>query len=423
MSKNLSKNLSSSSVIERTTSRRTFTKAVVLVSVVGVLAAEAPLFKSAFAHVQALPPTVVQQPQTQTLLPRTDAFVFSTTNKLYHKYYFNGWSAWLNVNPDDTISFAGDQPAVAVVQQTLHVFAQDDGGNIVWMWSSDGQWSNWTLLGAPSGSGSLSSLAVTTQGDGSLDLFALASNAIPDPQTGEKLPADLFHRQWINSQWSDWENLGNSLSASVSINDKSMAVSSWGPGSLDVFVVGGDEAVWHQSFDNGQWLAWESLGGSVLQGLAAVSWGPGRIDVIACGKLDDVWHKWYDNSQWSGDLGGTNWESWEEQSLGDLAASAPALSSWGPGRLDVYVDGMDASLLHKWYDNGQWSSGPDTGEVWESLSNPPVSSLGSSGPASVSWLVPIQLTPTPIPPTPTPTPRPTPTRTIVCHPTQHILCP
>ena len=51
-------------------------------------------------------------------------------------------------------------------------------------------------------------------------------------------------------------------------------------------------------------------------------------------------------------------DAWE--SLGGVLTSQPAVSSWAPGRLDVFARGTDKALWHRWYDNNAWSR-------WESL--------------------------------------------------------
>jgi hypothetical protein len=45
---------------------------------------------------------------------------------------------------------------------------------------------------------------------------------------------------------------------------------------------------------NGSWSGWESLGGVFLHNPAAVSWGPNRIDIFVEGADSHLWHKaWY----------------------------------------------------------------------------------------------------------------------------------
>ena len=159
------------------------------------------------------------------------------------------------------------------------------------------------------------------------------------------------------------------------------------PGRLDVVVRGVDDQLWHKWFDAGSWSGWEALGGlttagpatTVVSGIgstssstastassgtsggtapgptgchwaasswtrpAAASWGPGRLDVVVRGVDDQLWHKWFDAGSWSG---------WEP--LGGLTTAGPATTSWSAGRLDVFVNGIDGQLWHKWWD-GAWS--------------------------------------------------------------------
>ena len=82
---------------------------------------------------------------------------------------------------------------------------------------------------------------------------------------------------------------------------------------------------------------------------AAVSWGHNRIDVFINGPQDALWHKWW-NGKWSG------WES-----LGGVLTSAPTVSSWSENRLDIFARGTENSLIHKWYDGG-WSHWEDLGQ-------------------------------------------------------------
>jgi subtilisin family serine protease len=114
------------------------------------------------------------------------------------------------------------------------------------------------------------------------------------------------------------------------------------------------------------WLNWESLGGQLTSAPSVSSWGAGRLDVFAKGVNNDLQHKWFDASQ-------GKWSGWE--SLGGQLTSAPAVSSWGAGRIDVFTRGANNDLRHKWFDanQGGWSG-------WESLGG----NLASD-PAAVSW--------------------------------------
>jgi hypothetical protein len=108
------------------------------------------------------------------------------------------------------------------------------------------------------------------------------------------------------------------------------------------------------------WLGWESLGGTLISAPSVSSWAPGRLDVFVRSTDSALWHKRYEDG----------WSGWE--SLGGVLTSAPAVSSWATGRLDVFVAGTDSAMWHKWYENG-WSG-------WESLGG-----VLTTAPAAVSW--------------------------------------
>lgn len=82
-------------------------------------------------------------------------------------------------------------------------------GNIIWLQSTNGDWSNKTLLGPrPTGYSGVRFLTVTTPGDGTLDLFGLGYDEILNPDgtdSDQFVIKDLLHRKWSNSQWSAWE--------------------------------------------------------------------------------------------------------------------------------------------------------------------------------------------------------------------------
>jgi hypothetical protein len=125
------------------------------------------------------------------------------------------------------------------------------------------------------------------------------------------------------------------------------AIASWGPGRLDVFVRGLDNALWHRAHHHGEWGSWSSLGGNFEDDPAAVSWEAGRIDVFVLGVDNAIWHIAHQ---------GGGWGSWG--SLGGTFTSSPAVASWEPGRLDVVARGADNTLQHIAFHGawGSWSS-------------------------------------------------------------------
>jgi hypothetical protein len=114
----------------------------------------------------------------------------------------------------------------------------------------------------------------------------------------------------------------------------------------------------------GRWCAWDTLmpalSGGVTSAPAITSWAPGRLDVFARSGSGRLAHTWSTGA----------FATWED--LGGGLLGAPAAVSWSAGRIDVFVRGTDNRLWHKWY-AGRWSA-------WEQLGG----SL-SSAPAVASW--------------------------------------
>ena len=112
------------------------------------------------------------------------------------------------------------------------------------------------------------------------------------------------------------------------------------------------------------WSGWDSRGGYVTSAAGISSWAPGRLDLFARGGDYQLYHKWYDD--------GPGWSAWEP--LGGSLTTGPAAVSWADGRIDVFARGSDNSLIHKWF---QWSTG---WSAWESLGG-----YLTSAPAVTSW--------------------------------------
>jgi len=87
----------------------------------------------------------------------------------------------------------------------------------------------------------------------------------------------------------------------------------------------------------------DNLGGNITSDPDISSWEPGRLDVFARGTNGELLHRWYRNNEWS----------WWENLGGNIAAgSGPSSVSWAPGRIDVVARGTDNSVLHWGYSEG-----------------------------------------------------------------------
>lgn len=125
---------------------------------------------------------------------------------------------------------------------------------------------------------------------------------------------------------------------------------------------GSDGAVWFKSRLNGAWGDWYTLHGGVVGEPAVTSWGPGRADVFARGTDDALWHRAYYDGRWN---------AWHR--LGGSLSESPSAVTWGPGRLDVFVRGADGRLWQTAWAGDHWTAFFDLGGTL------------SSAPAAATW--------------------------------------
>jgi hypothetical protein len=92
------------------------------------------------------------------------------------------------------------------------------------------------------------------------------------------------------------------------------------------------------------------------------SWGSGRLDVFVFSQ-GTLMHRWFDEE----------WHDWESLGSG-LFSDDPAAISWGQGRIDVFAHSSGGPLLDKVFD-GRWRSWQELGGVL--TSSPAATSTGS----------------------------------------------
>jgi hypothetical protein len=227
------------------------------------------------------------------------------------------------------------------------------GGAAFHRWSDDNgaSWSSWTSLGAPSRLTLQGTPAVVSDGVGRLNVIADSDNG-------------FWQNTFNNGSWSGWFRIpGQSNTGIICVQNflcftllSSPAVASWGPGRMELFVNGsgtdGSISLLHLWGDNYSWSgSWQRLGTGLMQGApAAVSWGLGRTDVFVRGGGNELVHKWFENGQWSG------WEN-----LGGILTTPPAVASPGSGRLNIFTRGTDGQWWGKWFVGAwsDWSATPD----------------------------------------------------------------
>src|SRR6266487_3707025 len=200
--------------------------------------------------------------------------------------------------------------------------------NAVWhtSWNGTG-WEGWKSLEGTF----ISPTSAVSWAENQLDLFALG------------MDHSAWHKGWDGNNWSGWESLGGILTGAISVvpqaNPGFQGIQTDPQKSLDLFVTGTDNAVWHKWWDGASWGGWESLGGSVFSVPTVVSGGLGRLHLFALGADGTVCHKW---------RGSTGWGGWE--SLGGFIFSASSPIYWGwPSRLDLFALGTESDVWHRWW--------------------------------------------------------------------------
>jgi hypothetical protein len=135
-------------------------------------------------------------------------------------------------------------------------------------------------------------------------------------------------------------------------------VLSWNEHRIDLFVLGGDKAIWHQTFDNSYWLGWETFGGTFVSAPAVSAW-PQRFDVFAIDESGVFEHRYCDALGTPACRGG-NWSRWEVLDRPDVGMTGdPSAISASNGHFDLVVLGKNGSIYHRYWDAG-WSP-------WKSL--------------------------------------------------------
>lgn len=128
------------------------------------------------------------------------------------------------------------------------------------------------------------------------------------------------------------------------------AVASQAPRSLDLFVRGTDNALWHRPMRSGSWGTWTKLGGTLTSAPTAVSRKAGWLDVYARGADGSLQQLTYRSNRWG---------SW--RSLGGRLTSAPAATVDSRGRVHVFGRGPAGQLQQTLFSGGSWSAWRDLG--------------------------------------------------------------
>src|SRR5207245_1764632 len=86
------------------------------------------------------------------------------------------------------------------------------------------------------------------------------------------------------------------------------------------------------------WSGWSRMAASMTSAPAVSTWGTNRLDVFARGQDNALYHTWYDGT----------WHYWSR--IPANMTSAPTAVSWGLNRIDVFARGSDNDLYSRTYD-------------------------------------------------------------------------
>jgi hypothetical protein len=98
--------------------------------------------------------------------------------------------------------------------------------------------------------------------------------------------------------------------------------------------------------------AWENLGGKIIGEPVIVSGDGKRLDVFFQGTDRKIYHKWRDGNKWMP-------SQTEYKKVGEVFSDGISAVAWGPERLDIFARGKDNSIWHGLSWDGQrfeWKS-------------------------------------------------------------------
>ena len=177
------------------------------------------------------------------------------------------------------------------------------------------------------------------------------------------------------TQWSAWASEPGAPPPGA--QDRPAAIS-MRSGRIDVFVRGGDNALWQRAwFSTSGWSAWQKLSssGPIVSGPGVSSTGSNSLDVWATSTDNEVVYRRCTNytNQCIGNSAFGAWQSAGTPEPGIHATHAePAVAWLGGQTLNLFVTGADSALYARRYIAGSWDAWESKGGViWSSPAVPP----------------------------------------------------
>jgi hypothetical protein len=195
-------------------------------------------------------------------------------------------------------------------------------------------WHDWTPHGAPSG-GFHGTPNIVSRNDSVCNIYVRgADNA-------------LWQKAFFDGRWHDWgrhDDGGTLASAPVS--------GSMGPNHEHVFVRGTDSQVWSKSWNpTSGWSGW------VPHGAPPVGFTDGPAIVSRNNSVCNIYVRGGDNALWQKAFFDGRWHDWGRHDDGAVLASVPALGSMGADHEHVFARGTDNQVWSKaWTPATGWQS-------------------------------------------------------------------
>lgn len=184
-----------------------------------------------------------------------------------------------------------------------------------------------------------------------LDVFAIGTDEALYHKYRDPYSLDDFGPSTLS-----WEDLGDTNSSQFS----TVAAVWRSAADLDVFLVGGDNEMYHKYYSGVTWGprgGFESREGILTTAPTVVSWDADTLDIFMLGQRGSLWRQTFTKDD--------GWVNWKELG-GDWAKFAPTVVSWGQGRLDYFVVGSDDHALYHGHatTKGTWTR-PEDGSLFE----------------------------------------------------------
>jgi hypothetical protein len=240
-----------------------------------------------------------------------------------------GWSAWIPMgNPPGGLI---GRPATLTRNSHMTNVYVCGVDNALWQLAcQEGRWLGWSRH--DDGMPLASAPAVGSMGPEHEIIFAAGVDG-------------ALWSKWCTTgtEWSEWTSLG---APGVGLLGNPAATRRDHPG-CDVYVRGGDHALWQLSYQDDSWHGWRRLGGKFASDPGAVSLSLDHEMVFAVGSDGDV-----QSNAWTAADGWRGWDSLGSPNGG--VTGGPCAVSHRPGAVQVYVQGADDALWQREYRNAVW---------------------------------------------------------------------